>query len=85
MILVCRYAKESKVLFKVAGYADSARQQSHMGLVEMHDQHSAGRMPPAGRLYSSTIHSLMVTCLLTQCRMIGPTDKLDANVLGSPV
>ena len=53
---VCRYAKESKVLFKVAGYADSARQQSHSGLVEMHDQHSTGFTPPTGELYSTLLN-----------------------------
>ena len=36
-VFCSRYAKESKVLFQVAGYADSAQQQSHAGSVELHD------------------------------------------------
>ena len=78
MILVCRYAKESKVLFKVAGYADSARQQSHMGLVELHDQPSAGCMPPTGELYFSTLY--LSPQFLKQRWMIRPTDTLAVNV-----
>ncbi|DBA85066.1 TPA: hypothetical protein ACH3X2_005791 [Trebouxia sp. C0005] len=58
MFKLLRYAKESKVLFKVAGYADSARQQSHMGVVELHDQYSAGCMPPTGS-YISALHALV--------------------------
>ncbi|DBA94863.1 TPA: hypothetical protein ACH3X1_002400 [Trebouxia sp. C0004] len=58
MFKLLRYAKESKVLFKVAGYAYSARQQSHNGLVELHDHHSADSMPPAGSQISA-LHALV--------------------------
>ena len=38
----CRYAKESKVLFKVAGYADSAKQEAGAGMVGLHGHRPAG-------------------------------------------
>lgn len=35
-------------MFKAAGYADSLRQHSNPGSVEVHDQHSSMPVPQAG-------------------------------------
>ena len=40
----CRYAKESKLLFKVAGHADSVKQQADAGSVELHGTMQAGKL-----------------------------------------
>ena len=42
-MLARRYAKASKLLFKVAGYADSVKQQSDAGSVELYGTMQAGK------------------------------------------
>lgn len=53
-----RYVKESKVLFKVAGYADAAQQQADVGSVQQHNTPAAARQ--AGECFIAAISALLV-------------------------
>lgn len=57
--LAYRYVKESKVLFKVAGYADAAQQQADVGSIQRHSTTPAAA-GQAGECFIAAVSDLLV-------------------------